>query len=63
MFPRVKETIESVEGVQAVELAEQKEEGVIDNRQVIVKYDTGFDVNAALTLLAKEGFDDSEMVQ
>ena len=62
-FPRVKEAIEQVDGVQGVQLAAQAEEGVIDNRQVIVDYDSGFDVNAALVLLAKEGFDDSEMVQ
>lgn len=62
-FPRVKEAIESAEGVQEVQLAVQKEEGTIDNRQVVVNYDVGFDVNAALTLLSKEGFADSDLVQ
>ena len=62
-YPRVKEAIENASGVQSVELAEQKEEGVIDNRQVVVKYDAGFDVNDALALLAKEGFGDSDIVQ
>jgi copper chaperone CopZ len=62
-FPRVKQTIESAQGVQSVELAAQKEEGVIDNRQVIVKYDAGFDVHGALDLLAKEGFADADVVQ
>ena len=62
-FPRVKEAIESADGVQEVQLAEQKEEGTIDNRQVVVKYDAGFDVGSALTLLSEEGFADSEVVQ
>ena len=62
-FPRVKEAIESADGVQEVQLAEQKEEGTIDNRQVVVKYDAGFDVNSALALLSKEGFADADVVQ
>jgi len=62
-FPRVKETLENTAGVNEVELAEQKEEGMIDNRQVIVKYDAGFDVSTALALLSKEGFADSDVVQ
>lgn len=62
-FPQVKETLEQAEGVQEVELAAQKEEGVIDNRQVIVKYDPGFDLPAALSQLTAKGFDGSEQVQ
>jgi copper chaperone CopZ len=62
-FPRVKEAIESADGVQEVQLAAQKEEGSIDNRQVVVKYDAGFDVGSALALLSKEGFADSDVVQ
>lgn len=62
-FPRVKETIEHAAGVQEVQLAAQKEEGTIDNRQVVVKYDPGFDVASTLTLLAEEGFPDSDVVQ
>ncbi len=62
-FPRVKEALESADGVQEVQLAEQKEEGTIDNRQVVVKYDAGFDVNSALALLSKEGFADADVVQ
>lgn len=62
-FPRVKEAIESADGVQEIQLAKQKEEGTIDNRQVVVKYDAGFDVRAALTLLSEQGFEDSDVVQ
>ncbi len=62
-FPRVKETLESAEGVETVELGPQKEEGAIDNRQVIVKFKPGFDVNDALARLTKEGFKNSDVVQ
>jgi copper chaperone CopZ len=62
-FPKVKKTLESTNGIQSVALAAQKEDGVIDNRQVIVNYDTGFDLNAALVLLVEEGFPDSNVVQ
>lgn len=62
-FPKVKETLEAVETVELVELGPQKEEGAIDNRQVIVKYKAGFDVNDAIARLSKEGFDDSDVVQ
>ena len=62
-FPKVKETLEADETVELVELGPQKEEGAIDNRQVIVTYKPGFDVEAAIQLLDKEGFDDSELVQ
>jgi hypothetical protein len=62
-FPKIKETLEAEETVELVELGPQKEEGAIDNRQVIVTYKPGFDVDAAIALLDKEGFDDSELVQ
>jgi copper chaperone CopZ len=62
-YPKVKETLEKSDAVQGVELAEQKEEGVLDNKQVIVQYDAGFDVDAALALLAEAGYDDTEIVQ
>ncbi len=62
-FPKIKETLESDETVELVELGPQKEEGAIDNRQVIVKYKAGFDVKNAIALLSEEGFDDSDVVQ
>ena len=62
-FPRVKKTLEGTNGIESVELATQKEEGVLDNRQVIVNYDAGFDLNAALVSLVEEGFADSNVVQ
>ena len=62
-FPKIKETLESTGKVKEVELAKQKEEGTIDNRQVIVKYDAGFDVNEAVELLSSQGFEESSVVQ
>ncbi|MGI9445691.1 MAG: heavy-metal-associated domain-containing protein [Rubripirellula sp.] len=62
-FPRVKTTLEGKDGVQSVELATQKEEGVLDNRQVIVNYDNGFNLNAALSSLVEEGFPNSAVVK
>lgn len=61
-FPKVKETLEGASGVEAVTLAAQAEEGVIDNRQVIVKYEPGFDLNAAIASLASAGYKDSQLV-
>ncbi|MGB1709069.1 MAG: heavy-metal-associated domain-containing protein [Rubripirellula sp.] len=62
-FPRVKTTLEGNAGVQSVELAAQQEEGVLDNRQVIVSYDNGFNLDAALSSLVKEGFTNPAVVK
>ena len=62
-FPKVKETLEESDGVEEVSLAAQKEEGVLDNRQVIVKYQPGFDLHAALASLESAGYKDSDVVQ
>jgi copper chaperone CopZ len=62
-FPRVKATLEATEGVQSVVLATQPSEGVLDNRQVVVDYDTGFDLNTALSSLVQEGFPNSAVVE
>jgi copper chaperone CopZ len=61
-FPKVKETLEGAEGVDQVTLAAQAEEGVLDNRQVIVAYQPGFDVGAAIASLEAAGYKDSQMV-
>jgi copper chaperone CopZ len=62
-YPRVKETLEGVDGVSEVVLDKQKEEGLIDNRQVVLSYDAGFDLTAALANLSQEGFEDASVVQ
>jgi copper chaperone CopZ len=62
-YPRVKEALEQVPAVTEVQLAKQAEEGTIDNRQVVVKHTTGFDIDAAIQMLGQEGFQESELVQ
>ena len=62
-FPRVKEALEKAGSIQEVNLAEQKEEGVLDNRQVIVKYEPGFDPQGAIASLETAGYKDSNVVQ
>lgn len=60
-FPKVKGAIEGSEGVENVALAEQKEEGILDNRQVIVSYQPGFDVQVAMASLKAAGYADSAL--
>lgn len=62
-YPAVKSTLENTAAVESVELTEQKQDGAIDNPEVIIKYDSGFDVQAAIAALAKKGFAKSEIVQ
>lgn len=62
-FPRVKETLEKSDAIEQVVLAPQKEEGSIDNRQVIVHYKPGFELGDALARLDKEGFTESASVE
>jgi len=62
-FPKVKKTLEGFGGVVSVELDEQAEEGTLDNPQVVVTYDSGFDLAAAQGALAKSGFAKSSVVQ
>ena len=62
-FPKVKNTLEQVDAVAEVQLAKQKDDSVLDNRQVIVKYKEGFDVDEAIGLLAEAGYTDSALVQ
>ncbi|MEL6105407.1 MAG: heavy-metal-associated domain-containing protein [Planctomycetota bacterium] len=62
-YPTVKEKLESRDDVIAVELAPQKEEGVIDNRQVIISVKDGFDRDAALAMLESAGFGGSSVAE
>lgn len=62
-YPAVKQTLEGDASVAGVELAEQKQEGVIDNPRVVVTVSDGFDADAAIAALAKKGFKNSEVVQ
>lgn len=62
-YPAIKETLESSDKVEKVELAEQKVAGQIDNPQVIVNFNKGFDIDAAIAALKAKGFDNSAVVQ
>jgi hypothetical protein len=62
-YPSVKKNLESREDVMSVELAPQKEEGVIDNPQVIVTYREGFDPIGAIALLESVGFAGSSVIE
>jgi len=55
-YPSVKENLEKQDDVVSVELAPQKEEGVIDNRQVIVTYKQGSDPQKMIAGLDEAGF-------
>lgn len=58
-YPSVKKNLEERTDVVSVELAPQKEEGVIDNPQVIVTYKEGFEPESAIAQLDKAGFSGS----
>lgn len=60
-YPSVKKNLEKRDDVTAVELAPQKEEGVIDNPQVIVTYKPGFDADQAIAMLEAAGFSGSSV--
>ena len=62
-YPAVKKALEAEPGVVGVDLAEQKQEGVIDNPEVKIKVSDQFDAQAAIDALAKAGFDKSTTVQ
>ena len=62
-YPAIKKKLESRADVAAVELAPQKEEGVIDNRQVIVRYKDSFDATDAIAMLEKAGFGGSSVAE
>lgn len=62
-YPQIKKTLENEPGVLAVELAEQQQEGAIDNPVVHIQTSGEFDAQAAIDALAKAGFDQSTTVQ
>ncbi len=62
-YPSVKETLEKSPGVSEVALAEQPDPNTLTVKKVIVTYDAGFDLSAALSSLKQEGFDDATRVQ
>lgn len=61
-FPTVKKTLEGFAHVVSVELDEQPEAGTLDNPQVLLTYQSGFDLAAAQDALAKSGFAKSSVI-
>lgn len=61
-FPTVRKTLEGIDKVVSVTLDKQAEEGTLDNPQVLVTYESGFDLAAAQASLAKKGFAKSNLV-
>lgn len=59
-YPKVKETLEEFDGIEVVELVAQKEEAVIDDRRVTVKFKGDVSPDAAVAALAEAGFADSK---
>jgi len=61
-FPSVRKTLEGFDNVVSVTLDQQAEAGTLDNPQVLVTYESGFDLGAAQASLAKNGFAKSSVV-
>lgn len=62
-FPRVQETLQKNDAVSEVVLVDQPDPNALTVKKVVVKYDSGFDVTAALADLHKEGFSSAQKVQ
>ncbi|MCR9202501.1 MAG: hypothetical protein NXI04_27995 [Planctomycetaceae bacterium] len=55
-YPKVKRTLEGVEGVAAVELVEQQDEVQVDDRRVTITFEADVDGAAALAALESAGY-------
>lgn len=62
-YPAVKKTLEGQSGVSGVDLAEQAEEGIIDNPVVVIKTAPGFDLDQAIAALDAAGFSKSTVTE
>ncbi len=62
-YPKVKKTLEAFDTVVSVELDQQPNAGSLDNPQVVLTYQPGFDLAAAQNALAKSGFAKTSVVQ
>ncbi len=50
-FPKAKDALEEIDGVASVDLVDQKEEDVIDDRRVVVTFDGSVDGRTAISAL------------
>lgn len=55
-YPKVKETLEGIDGITGVELVPQKEDGVIDDRRVTLTFGGSVDGARAVAALDQAGF-------
>ncbi|MEW4490061.1 heavy-metal-associated domain-containing protein [Thalassoglobus sp. JC818] len=60
-YPKVKETLEGIDGVSLVELVPQEQEGVINDRRVVVKFDGDVSSDVATAALTDAGFKGSSV--
>lgn len=57
-YPKIKKTLEGLEGVEVVELVPQEEEVAINDHRVIVKFDADVEQDSAMDALAAAGYDE-----
>ncbi|MEM6980465.1 MAG: heavy metal-associated domain-containing protein [Planctomycetota bacterium] len=62
-YPRVKKTLERQPNVTEVALVDQPDPEALTVKQVVVKYDAGFEANAAVETLHGAGFADAVILQ
>lgn len=62
-YPKIKKTLEGTGTVTEVALADQPDPGALTVKRVVVNYDAGFDVQAAIRSLEAKGFGDAVVVQ
>lgn len=58
-FPKIKETLEGMEGVEVVELVPQEDEVAINDHRITVKFDAEVSSEATMQALADAGYDDA----
>ncbi|MEP3478359.1 MAG: heavy metal-associated domain-containing protein [Fuerstiella sp.] len=58
-FPKIKETLEGMEGVEVVELVPQEDEVAINDHRITVKFDAEVSSEATMQVLADAGYDDA----
>lgn len=58
-FPKIKETLEGMEGVEVVELVPQEDDVAINDHRITVKFDSDVSSDATMQALADAGYDDA----
>lgn len=58
-FPKIKETLEEMEGVEVVELVPQEDEVAINDHRITVKFNADVSSDATMKALAGAGYDDA----